>query len=296
MERFEQQLLTGERALYGARDVSLSYCTFADGESPVKECRNVALDHCLFRWKYPIWYSGHVTLNACTLFETARAGIWYSKDITVREGSIEAPKTFRRSEGILLDRVSMPNAQETLWMCRDVELRQVTTRGDYILMNSENLRIDGWKHNGNYAIDGAKHVEIRNSELVTKDAFWNCEDVYVRDSAIYGEYLGWNSKNVTLENCLIDSLQGMCYMDNVRLINCRLINTTLAFEYSVVDATVQGRIDSVYNPRGGKIVAESIDRLIQDPRYTDPAGTEIRATVADRAERPDWEKEENAGV
>ena len=31
--------------------------------------------------------------------------------------------------------------------------------------------------------------------------------------------------------------------------NCTLINTTLAFEYSKVDADIKGKIDSVLNPK-----------------------------------------------
>ena len=53
----------------------------------------------------------------------------------------------------------------------------------------------------------------------------------VYDSTIIGEYLAWNSKNVTFINCTIESLQGLCYIENLKMINCTLMNTTLAFEY-----------------------------------------------------------------
>ena len=48
-------------------------------------------------------------------------------------------------------------------------------------------------------------------------------------AAISGEYLGWNSKNVTFVGCTIESNQGMCYMDNVVLRDCKLVNTDLCF-------------------------------------------------------------------
>ena len=67
--------------------------------------------------------------------------------------------------------------------------------------------------------------------MLSKDSFWNCDNVTVYDSTIIGEYLGWNSKNITLINCTIDALQGMCYMENLKLVNCKLLNTNLAFEY-----------------------------------------------------------------
>ncbi|MCH5156239.1 MAG: DUF3737 family protein, partial [Clostridiales bacterium] len=115
----------------------------------------------------------------------------------------------------------------------------------------------------------------RNSRLLTKDAFWNCENVTVYDSFISGEYLGWNAKNLTLINCTIESLQGMCYIENLVLKNCKLLNTTLAFEYSTVQADIDGSIDSVLNPNGGRICADKIDKLIIEKDKVDPNKTVI---------------------
>ena len=103
-----------------------------------------------------------------------------------------------------------------------------------------------------------------------EDCIWNCENVTVRDSFISGEYLAWNSRNVTFENCTIESLQGLCYVDNLVLRNCRLINTTLAFEYSNVDADIHSTIDSVFNPSSGTIRADVIKELTLDPMKIDP--------------------------
>ena len=118
-------------------------------------------------------------------------------------------------------------------------------------------------------------MEIRNSTLLSKDAFWNSENVTVYDSFISGEYLGWNAKNLTLVNCTIESLQGLCYIDNLVMKNCKLINTTLAFEYSSVDADITGEVDSVMNPSSGRISAEAIKELIMEKDKIDPEKTQI---------------------
>lgn len=102
---------------------------------------------------------------------------------------IQAPKIFRRAADIKLERVEMPNAQETLWNCNDITLKQVNAVGDYFAMNSENIRIEHFTLSGNYAFDGAKNIEVSHAKLLSKDAFWNCENVVVRDSTIIGEYL-----------------------------------------------------------------------------------------------------------
>ncbi|MBP5693967.1 MAG: DUF3737 family protein, partial [Bacilli bacterium] len=62
----------------------------------------------------------------------------------------------------------------------------------------------------------------------------------------------------------IESNQGFCYMENVKLINCTLKDTTLSFEYSTVDAEINSKIDSVKNPISGRIICEGIDELITD--------------------------------
>ena len=121
-------------------------------------------------------------------------------------------------------------------------------------------------------------MEIHNAKMLSKDSFWNSENVTVYDSFISGEYLGWNARNLTLINCTIESLQGMCYIDNLVMKNCKLINTTLAFEYSSVDAEITSKIDSVMNPESGVIRAEHIDELIIEKDKVDPSKTRIVCT------------------
>ena len=275
MKEIIQQFLSGERALYGTHDARISYCTFADGESPLKESSNLEIDNCLFRWKYPLWYTQNVKMTNCSLFDMARAGIWYVDNISVSDTVIEAPKNFRRARGIVLKNVDMPNAAETLWNCTDIEMDQVTAKGDYFAMNSKNIVARNFTLVGNYSFDGGENIEIHNSRLLSKDAFWNSENVTVYDSFISGEYLGWNAKNLTLIGCTIESLQGMCYIDHLVMKDCKLINTTLAFEYSTVDAQITNKIDSVLNPTSGEIRAKSIGKLILEKDKIDPSKTKI---------------------
>ena len=142
-------------------------------------------------------------------------------------------------------------------------------------MNSRNMVLRDFQLVGNYSFDGVKNMEIHNARMLSKDAFWNSENVTVYDSFISGEYLGWNAKNLTLINCTIESLQGMCCIDNLVMKNCKLLNTTLAFECSTVDADITGKIDSVMNPSGGVIRADRIDELIVEKDKVDPAKTKI---------------------
>lgn len=271
----KQEVLTGERALFGAESLKIHDCIFTDGESPLKECRGIEIYGSMFKWKYPLWYAENITAKDCTWFEMGRAGVWYSEHITVENSSIEAPKNFRRCKDITLRNVSFSNAAETLWHCDGVLMEKVIAKGDYFAMNSQNMVLHDVTLYGNYSFDGVKNMEIHNSRLLSKDAFWNSENVTVYDSFISGEYLGWNAKNLTLVNCTIESLQGMCYIDNLVMENCKLLNTTLAFEYSTINADIKGKIDSVMNPSGGVIRADYIGELIIEKDKVDPTRTTI---------------------
>lgn len=276
MKKLEQGLFTGERALYNSHDLEIVDSTFLDGESPLKESSDLKLNNCIFKWKYPLWYCNNVEVINTTWLDTARSGIWYTNHLVIKDSFIEAPKQFRRSSDIYLENVTIPNAEETFWTCKDIVLKNVTARGNYFCMNSENIKVENFTLAGNYAFDGAKNIEIHNARMNSKDSFWNCENVVVYDSTIIGEYLGWNSKNIRFVNCVIDSEQGMCYMDGIKMENCKLLNTNLAFEFcSNVDAKINSKIDSVKNPYNGKIIAKGIDEVILDEKLIAPSKTTI---------------------
>ncbi len=289
MKEIRQQVFTEERALFGASDLAISDCSFDVGESPLKESRNVTISGGLFRWRYPLWYSHHAVADHCVFFEPARAGVWYSDSVTVRHSVVQAPKCFRRCRDLVLEDVSFPTCPETLWDCRGVKLRNVTATGDYFALNSLDMEIENLDLNGKYAFDGVRNVTVRNSRLITKDVFWNSENVTVYDSVVSGEYIGWNSRNLTFINCTVQSLQGLCYIENLVLKNCKLDGTTLAFEYSTVDADITSRVDSILNPLGGTIRADAIGELILEPDRIDPDKTIVKCDrIEKRSDRLVW--------
>lgn len=278
-ETLTGQIFTGERALFQARDLTIDGCVFEDGESPLKESCNLTVRDTTFRWKYPLWYAKNIQVENTTWSLEARAGVWYTSDLTVKNSAIGAPKTFRRAKRLHLEDVSLHHAQETLWNCDQVTLNRVDAAGDYFAMNSTNLQVNNLRLDGNYSFDGCRNVTVNDSQLLSKDAFWNCENVTVNNSTISGEYLGWNSKNLTFNNCTIYSAQGLCYIDGLTLNNCRLIDTTLAFEYCTnIQATLTLPVDSVLNPVSGRISVPRIGELIQNDPTIDTAKIEIVQT------------------
>ena len=67
-------------------------------------------------------------------------------------------------------------------------------------------------------------------------------------------------------------------MDGVTLINCKLVNTDLAFEYSSVNAEITSKVTSIKNPKEGRIVAKAIDEVIMEAERVDTSATDIIIT------------------
>ena len=260
----------GERSLYNIKDTILEDCVFKYGESPLKEVSNLVLNNVVFEYKYPLWYANHISVNNSRFEELSRSGIWYTKDISIKNSLILAPKLFRRCEGVNVFNCELPNSLEMCWNSRDVNFYDCKVKGDYFCLNLVGGHFNNLQLDGNYAFDGAKNLVIENSTLNSKDSLWNCENVIVKNSHIVGEYLAWNSKNVIFIDCTLESNQGLCYIDGLQMINCKLMNTDLAFEFSSgIDAEISSNIVSVKNPLSGRIKAEKIEKLILDKKYVD---------------------------
>lgn len=275
MEVISGKVFTGERSLFKASNLVIKDTVFGEGESPLKESSNIVLEGCSFDWKYPLWYSNRIKLTKSTVMNMGRAGFWYTNELDIEDTLFEAPKSLRRCDAVSLKKCSFYNALETLWNCSRVSLDDVRVKGDYFAMNSRDIEANNFELLGNYGFDGCENVTISNAKLLTKDAFWNCKNVTITNSYIKGEYFGWNSENVTIKDSTIESLQGFCYMKNLKMVNCKLINTTLAFEYSSVDAKILTHIDSVKNPLMGRIECPSIGELIMEEDKVDTSKTKI---------------------
>ena len=117
---------------------------------------------------------------------------------------------------------------------------------------------------GKYSFQYVSGLEIDDSDLDTKDAFWHTKNVTVRNSVVKGEYLAWFSDGLTLINCRIIGTQPLCYCTNLKLINCTMEDADLAFEYSDVEADIRGHVISVKNPRSGRIVLDSVGEIIRE--------------------------------
>lgn len=253
-----------ERALYHLQDTAVVDCDFAgpaDGESALKEARNISVENCRFSLRYPLWHVEGFTLADSTMDETARAAIWYAADGNIHGSVLGGIKAVRECRNISIAN-SKIISPEFGWKSRNVQIADCDAVSEYIFLDSRDIAIDRFRFKGKYSFQYTENVSITNSDLDTKDAFWHAKNVTVKDSVLKGEYLGWYSDGLTLINCHIIGTQPLCYCKNLTLVDCIMEATDLSFEYSQVQATVTGHIDSVKNPLSGYILADSIGEII----------------------------------
>lgn len=277
MKTIKNEEFGGERPLFGSKDLRLENVTIHAGESALKECSNIEAVNCRFEGKYPFWHVDGFVITDCLFTDGARAALWYSKNLVMTDTLVEAPKMFREMHGIKLRNVRIPNAQETMWDCHDIDIENVeVAKGDYIYMASSDIKISNYRQQGNYSFQKCKNVEIHNAILDTKDAFWESEDVTVYDSEIDGEYLGWHSKRLRLVRCHIKGTQPLCYAEDLVMEDCTMdADCDLAFEYSTLKATIKGNVTSIKNPKSGEIVADSVGEIIIDEFVKSPGDCKI---------------------
>lgn len=270
MRKVENMKFDQERALYNESNLLVFNCRFegpADGESAIKECNNIILKDCYMALRYPVWHTNNVEIDNVEMTEGCRAALWYSKNINISNSVLNGIKALRECSDITISNTKV-SSPEFGWRSNNIKIEDSSINGEYAFFECSDMQINKMVFNGKYSFQYVKNLEIRNSNLKTKDAFWHTENVTVYDSVLEGEYLAWYSNDLTLVRCHIKGTQPLCYCKNLKLIDCTTENTDLSFEYSDVDATIIGNVESIKNPKSGLIVVDSYNDLImEDSKY-----------------------------
>ena len=266
MELYKGQTMDAERALYGLRGVRVEDCRFdgpADGESALKECRDVQVTDSFFNLRYPFWHDDHLTIERSELTPLCRAALWYSEDIRITDTKLHGIKALRECADVRMERCDVVSP-EFGWSVRGIEMTDCRTESEYFMLRSDHLRFQNVQLKGKYSFQYITDSVFENCRFDTKDAFWHAKNVVVRDSVMKGEYLAWYCENVTFENCVISGTQPLCYCKGLRLIHCEMQDADLCFEKSEVEATLTTPVVSIKNPRAGHITVPALGELILD--------------------------------
>ena len=266
MKVIENQTFDMERALYGSNGVLVKNCSFdgpADGESALKEGQNIEMEHCFFNLRYPFWHDSSLKIKDSEMTELCRAALWYSNHVEITDSKLHGIKALRECSDVLIRNCDIVSP-EFGWSVRGIRMEDTTAISEYFMMRAEDLTFKGVTFQGKYSFQYIKNATFENCVFDTKDAFWHGENITVKDSVVKGEYLAWYSKGLTLINCKIIGTQPLCYCENLKLVDCEMVGTDLAFEKSEVEAVITTKVDSIKNPRAGKIWVPELGELIMD--------------------------------
>ena len=270
----EKQAFDEERALYGREGIVLRDCAFdgpADGESALKESRDIQAQNCFFNLRYPFWHAQNLKISNSEMTPLCRAALWYSSDIEITGSKLHGIKALRECEQVTMKdcRIISP---EFGWSTRNLKMEDTAAESEYFMMRAEDLTFRRVRLQGKSSFQYIQNALFEDCELDTKDAFWHAKNVTIRNSVVKGEYLAWYCENVTFENCRIIGTQPFCYCQALTLIHCQMEDADLCFERSEVEATITTPVVSIKNPLAGRIFVPAVGEII---RESDAFGGEV---------------------
>ncbi|MDE6424540.1 MAG: DUF3737 family protein [Ruminococcus sp.] len=271
MKIIENMNFEEERALYNSDGIILKNCSFdghADGESALKESRNIEIYDGYFNLRYPLWHDTGVKIFNSEMTELCRAALWYSSGIVIENSELHGIKALRECSDISIKNCDIISP-EFGWFVKNIKMYDCTAKSEYFMMRSSKLDFKKVDFYGKYSFQYIKNSVFENCTFNTKDAFWHAQNVTVRNSTVNGEYLAWYSENVTFENCIITGTQPLCYCKNLKLINCEMHDTDLCFEKSDVYAEITTPVINIKNVRSGKIYVPEVSEIINDDKNAD---------------------------
>ena len=199
MTTYKDLTFDEERALYGTNGASVLSCRFdgpADGESALKESRDIEVKDCYFNLRYPFWHDTNVQIQGSEMTGACRAALWYSEQIRIERSRLHGIKALRECAEVEIKDCEIVSP-EFGWSTRGLHMADSSAESEYFMMRAEDLRFERVRLKGKYSFQYLRGGVFEDCVFDTKDAFWHAENVVVRNSVVRGEYLAWYSDGLT---------------------------------------------------------------------------------------------------
>ena len=145
MKIIENKTFDEERALYNITGAEVINCKFAgpaDGESALKECRDVVIEGCSFSLRYPLWHAVNFEVKNCTMDNLTRAALWYTKNGRIYSSTLGGIKALRECDDTYMEGCTVVSP-EFGWRCRGVEMTDCDVQSEYFLFECNNIKLKG---------------------------------------------------------------------------------------------------------------------------------------------------------
>ena len=136
MKLIENLEFDEERALYGSDGVLVKNCKFqgvADGESALKESKNIQVESCFWDLRYPFWHDTNLTIKFTELTENCRAALWYSKNILIEDCKLHGIKALRECADVVIKNCDIISP-EFGWFVQNIQMENCSMQGEYVFM------------------------------------------------------------------------------------------------------------------------------------------------------------------
>ena len=141
METIRNRTYDEERALYGARSLTVTDCRFdgpADGESAFKEGADLTVARCFFNLRYPFWHDKRLKIEQCEMTPLCRAALWYCDDVQIDDTRLHGIKALRECKNVRLKNCDIISP-EFGWSSRGVEMTGCRAESEYFMLRAEGL-------------------------------------------------------------------------------------------------------------------------------------------------------------
>lgn len=141
MNTVKNQTFDEERALYGSQDLLVEDCSFdgpADGESALKESRNIQVVHSFFNLRYPFWHVHGLKLSGSEMTELCRAALWYSDHIEITDTRLHGIKALRECSDVTMKDCDILSP-EFGWSVQGIRMEDSSAESEYFMMRSSDL-------------------------------------------------------------------------------------------------------------------------------------------------------------
>ena len=129
MDIIKDKEFGGERPLFESHNLRLENVIIREGESAIKECSNIEAFNCRFEGNYPFWHVHGFSIEKCFFDVGGRSALWYSDHLKMKDTVIDAPKMFREMTDLELENVTLNDADEVFWRCKNIKIKNLVLHG-----------------------------------------------------------------------------------------------------------------------------------------------------------------------
>lgn len=168
--KIENETFEEERALYHVKDADVAFCRFEgakDGESAMKEGRNLNVRSCHFALRYPLWHVEGLSMKDCEMTDTCRAALWYDDRVKLFDCRLGGIKALRECRRVVLAGCEV-RSPEFGWKSADVTVRDSSIESEYAFWKENASRRSIWNFRGNIPFSTSSGDELKTAACIPK--------------------------------------------------------------------------------------------------------------------------------